>query len=173
MPRSAATILGLVLVADSIGLNTVRYPVVWEMVNPMRASETARPATTAPAEKPDGPAPAPVAMPLPPVKPIEVKPVAEVTDKIAVDSIVSTDAKPAGNRDVADDSAPMAAAEPDTQKPLVPVTPVANGSASGTASGAGIRRLPPITQDDSTPARREALQSLSSSIPVYPTTGIE
>ena len=39
MPRSAAAILGLTLVAFSIGFNTVRYPMVWEMIGPARASE--------------------------------------------------------------------------------------------------------------------------------------
>ena len=53
MPRSATTILGFVLVAFSIGFNTIRYPVVWEMVNPARANETAEPATVTPPVEPE------------------------------------------------------------------------------------------------------------------------
>ena len=41
MPRSAATIFGLALVAFSIGFNTVRYPIVWDMVGPASERERA------------------------------------------------------------------------------------------------------------------------------------
>jgi hypothetical protein len=37
MPRSAATIFGLVLVACSIGFNLWRYPIVWRMADPIVA----------------------------------------------------------------------------------------------------------------------------------------
>ena len=46
MPRPAATILGLVLVASSIGFNIWRYPIVWRMAGPMAAPAAATPAAT-------------------------------------------------------------------------------------------------------------------------------
>ena len=54
---------GLVLVASSIGFNTVRYPVVWEMVGPARANESAQPAAASQPEKPESPTTQP---PVPP-----------------------------------------------------------------------------------------------------------
>ena len=38
MPKTAATMTGLLLAACSIGFNTVRYPIVSEMVGPALAS---------------------------------------------------------------------------------------------------------------------------------------
>jgi hypothetical protein len=161
MPRSAATLLGLVLVALSIGFNTVRYPVVWEMVGPARASESAQPAAAKP-EQPESPAP-PQQPPSPPVKPIEVKPVAEAAEKIKAGGAASTEAK------TEDDAA---SAEPVARKPLVPVAPMISSNAPG--SGAGMRRLPPVESVDSNAAvSRDTAAVLNGSIPVYPTTGIE
>jgi pyruvate/2-oxoglutarate dehydrogenase complex dihydrolipoamide acyltransferase (E2) component len=78
MPRTAAAILGLTFVAFSIGFNTVQYPVVWEMVGPVPANESAQAAVVSPSEEPESlapavppqPAPEPEArMPLVPVTP--------------------------------------------------------------------------------------------------------
>jgi hypothetical protein len=163
MPRSAATMLGLMLVAISIGFNTVRYPVVWEMVGPVRASESVQSAVASPSEKPDSPP-----QPSQPADPIEGKPTPEVADKVVAGDSLSVEGSPAsGDRAVA--------SEAEARKPLVPVTPVisANALGFGAAGGAGIRRLPPVVQTDLGAANRVSAQSFGRAIPVYPTTGIE
>jgi hypothetical protein len=160
MPRSAATMLGLMLVALSIGFNTVRYPVVWEMVGPVRASDSVQSVAASPQDAPDHPSQ--------PADPIEVKPTPEVADKVALGDSPSVQGSRASS-DVA------VASEGNAQKPLVPVTPMisANASGFGAAGGAGICRLPPVVQADVSAAGRVPSQSVGRSIPVYPTTGIE
>ena len=165
MPRSAATILGLMLVAFSIGFNTVRYPVVWEMVSPARTSESAQPAAASRPAEPENPAPA--TPPSHTAKPIEVQPAPEVTGKIVIGNSQSAEAGPT--------SSDAATAELETRKPLVPVMPVSSPNALGdeAAGGAGIRRLPPVERADSNSANHHPTVSVDGSIPVYPTTGIE
>jgi hypothetical protein len=181
MPRFAATILGLVLVAFSIGFNTLRYPVVWEMVNPARASESAQPATVTQPEKPESPAPtppAPASPPSEPAKPIEVTPmpevkaVPEVTEKI-VDGNAQLGEGGTSDGDAAK-SEEAAEAELAARKPLVPVTAVSAPHVPGNEAvgGAGISRLPPVDRNDPNLANRNA-QLSGGSIPIYPTTGIE
>lgn len=172
MPRTAATILGLLLVALSIGFNTVRYPEVWEMVNPIRASETPPSAAASMPEKPSSappqlavPSPPPKPIEVKPPKPIEVKPTPAVAEKAAVEQPGVEQKKAAGNEPAADQ---------EVRKPLVPVTTVPAGSPdSGVADGAGIRRLPPVDPNNANLANRDPLQSANGSIPIYPTTGIE
>ena len=164
MPRSAAAILGLTLVAISIGFNTARYPVVWEMASPARAGQAA--AATIQPEKPESTAPLPQ-QPSRPAEPIGAKPVSEVADKIAVGNAVSAEAKPA--------TGGAAAVEPEAQKPLVPVMQISSAIAppSEAAGAAGIRRLPPVKRADSIAIDRNTAPSFNGPIPVYPTTGIE
>jgi hypothetical protein len=169
MPRSAATLLGLMLVACSIGFNTVRYPVVWEMVSPVQANQPLQPAAAPQPEKPEGPTAAqPEPPPAPSSKPIEVKPTAEFAQQIVVEHPASNKAKSA-NGDAE-------AAEQQGRKALVPVIPVSSSSGvpgSEAAGGVGIRRLPPVEQTGSNLANRDPARSFDNSIPVYPTTGIE
>ncbi len=185
MPRSAATILGLALVAFSIGFNTARYPIVWEMVSPTRASEKAQPSAPSPPEQPASRPPAPPQRPAPPRKaePIAVKPAPKppapkppapkVAKKSVVDDSRPTGAGPASGRAVANDKAAPAKAKP--QKRLVPVTQVtlANAPANEATGAAVIRRLPPVEPTDSSSANRQPAIFSGGSIPVYPTTGIE
>ena len=168
MPRSAATILAFLLVAGSIGFNTVRYPVVWEMVGPARAGESVQPAVASQPEKAEPPPQQPALPPSPAAKPIEVEPAAEMTGKIMEDHTVSGEAKSARDDDAA-------AADSQTQKPLVPVAAVnsAGTPRNEVVGGAGIRRLPPVTQADPIAASRDTAPASSGSIPVYPSTGIE
>lgn len=174
--------LGLVLVAFSIGFNTDRYPVVWEMVNPTRANETAQPATVTRPAEPECPAPAPPAPAAPPpepAKPIEVTPTPEVkaapdvTDKI-VDGNVQPGEGGASDSDAAAKTEEAVEAELAARKPLVPVTVVNSPSVAGNVAvgGAGISRLPPVDRNDPNLASRNA-QLSNGSIPIYPTTGIE
>jgi hypothetical protein len=182
MPRFAATILGLVLVAFSIGFNTVRYPVVWEMVNPARANETVQPATVTQPAEPESLAPAPpvpASPPPEPAKPIEVTPTPEVkaapevTDK-TVDGNTQVGEGGTSDGDAAAKSEEAVEAELAARKPLVPVTVVSTPSVPGdeAGGGAGISRLPPVDQNDPNLASRNA-QLSGGSIPIYPTTGIE
>jgi hypothetical protein len=146
------------------------------MACPVRANESAPPATTTPPLKPDSPpsppAPQLAKPPEQPAKPIEVKPVRETTDKIVIDDkqktegVTSNDAK-AGHKD--------AAVQPETQKSLVPIVPVSSSHDRGNevAGGAGIRRLPPVEATNQNAATRELTQTPNGSIPIYPTTGIE
>ena len=165
MPRSAATILGLVLVASSIGFNSVRYPVVWEMIGPARANESTQPAAASQAEKPDSPTTQPPAPPPgQPAKPIEMKPASEAAEQRAVQNGVAAKVVLAGGNDAA-------AAEPGVRKPLIPVTPVS--MAGRPADAAAIRRLPPVEQSGTNPVSAQGGDLSAGSIPVYPTTGIE
>jgi len=153
MPKSAATGLGLILVALSIGFNTARYPVVWEMVGPARACEAA------PSEPQSSQSEPPQAVEEP-VKPIEAAPV----DKARADEDAGMEAPPA----VAE--APTAThAEPMTRQPLVPVVAVMSARESA-IDGRSIRRLPPV---DLAGANDRAATVWDGSTPVYPTTGIE
>ena len=161
MPRTAATILGLTLVAFSIGFNTVRYPVVWEMVNPARASELAQPAATSQTQESDSLTP-----PSTPAKPIEVQPTPDPAPKTTADSAAPAEGKPSGS-----DSA---FADGETRTRLVPVTPLNLVGARADASASeGVRRLPPVAAGDADLANRDPARIFGGSIPVYPTTGIE
>jgi hypothetical protein len=162
----------LMLVAFSIGFNTVRYPVVWEMVNPARASESVQPAAASQPEKPESPTPAPP--PSNPAKPIAVQPAPEATDKTVIGNAQSAESNSASG-DAATASEEAAAAEREVRKPLVPVTPVSapNALRNEAAGGAGIRRLPPVARANANPVNRDPTRPFDGSIPVYPTTGIE
>lgn len=194
MPRSAATILGLALVAFSIGFNTVRYPVVWEMVSPARASEKVKPSAPSPPEEPASRPPAPPQRPAPPprkaepiaVKPAPKPPAAKPAPKVAAakpapkvakksraDDSRSTSSGPASDRAAANDKAAPAEVKP--QKPLVPVTQVspANAPVSEATSAAVLHRLPPVEPTDANSASPQPAVFSGGSIPVYPATGIE
>lgn len=174
MPKAATIILGLVLVAVSIGFNTVRYPVVWEMIDPARASGLAQSAVASQprqtASLPTLPERAPP-LQLEPAKPIAMNLEAKVAGKNASDRKPSIEA----SRKVADtmtgDKAP-AASGPESRKLLVPVTP-ASAVGNEAVGGAGIRRLPPVVKNEADAANGRLRLSFDGSIPVYPTTGIE
>jgi hypothetical protein len=56
MPRIGATLAALVLIACSIAVNVSRYPVVWEMTNPVaQSAPSGQTAQSEPAANPDGP----------------------------------------------------------------------------------------------------------------------
>ncbi len=174
MPRSAAAILGLALVALSIGFNTVRYPMVWDMVGPARATEKEVSSSPRPKE-PASHSPAPPSRKAPPprtAEPIAVKP-APVAAKKSVEKPRPSAAKPDGGT-AAQDKKP-AAAEPKPEKQLVPVTQVslASAPANGATIGTVIRRLPPVEPTDPNAANRANTLPAGGTIPVYPTTGIE
>lgn len=161
MQRTAAVMLGVALVALSIGVNTARYPVVWEMVRPMGASEATEATGTADAAK--GTAAAmegqPASESLESPRPIELPSATQggTDGGVHVAAGLSLSGTDAGNPGSG-------------QKALVPVLPVglSMSSSDGTAES-GIRRLPPVTSGWANPSA----ESYGNSIPVYPTTGIE
>ncbi len=154
MAKTMATIFGLVLAVVSIGLNTARYPIVWQMVEPELASKTND--ETPPATSPEQSAtPAlPVATP-------------EATDRFANVDLQPEETAPTIEYDPSptDDLPAM-------EEPLAPVyfAGLSDGQQSGTVAGETVRRLPPVVRSGPIPA---GSWSNSGPIPVYPSTGIE
>ncbi len=164
MAKTMATIFGLVLVAVSIGLNTARYPIVWQMAEPALASKTSdeSPPTASP-EQPATQAPH-VATP-------------EATDLFTKDDPQPEETTPAIEYDVSPtDDLPVTegptAASPVMEEPLTPVyfAGLSGGEGSGMVAREAVRRLPPVVWSDPIQA---GSWSNSGSIPVYPSTGIE
>ena len=155
MLRTAATLLGLAVVALSIGFNTMRYPLVWEMAGSARTSEAAQSVAAVPSERPENPVPGqpPQLVPAPSAGRLEVKPIPEATDRIAVDKSSGAEANALPDPHLADEAA---TAVPDTQKPLVPVVAASLSAASrgGMVLSPGVRRLPPVESANSDPASR-------------------
>ncbi len=200
MPKTAATMSGLVLAACSIGFNTIRYPIVSEMVGPALASapscgagvppalgecrrdactttsgEPLQPAPAAPPAQPESPSPASVppnsAPANPPAAQAEVQPVPDVAGEIADPAPPSAD--PAGRAAAAGDDG-VAAASTSPEKPLVPVSPAAvSGPAAAGDPGGAIRRLPPVDRNPPAPTGGRDWLPVRGSIPVYPSTGIK
>jgi hypothetical protein len=159
MPRPVAILLGLMLAALSIGFNTVRYPMIWEMVGPVKATEPTQPKAMPQAEKPENPQSLSQQ-----AEPIKVKPMPEVGNQVVANHAVLATEKPAST---------VKATNPwDTQRPLVPVLAVGLSNATGIKSAGGevIRRLPPVAAGVVNPSSK---QIPNGSIPIYPTTGIE
>jgi hypothetical protein len=156
MPRPAAVLLGLTLAAFSIGFNTARYPLVWEMVGPAKASESTQSAMISQAEKPED-----LPQPTTRAEPMEVKPAPVVAEQVvAPEKAGPVPAKPS---DVV--------AAPDRQETDLSLEPISTAQASTAATdgGVGIRRLPTVETSGMAPIRGEIIYG---TIPVYPTTGI-
>ena len=163
MLRAAATLFGCAIVAFSIGFNTKRYPVVWEMTAPVRANESAHPAIASPSVESERHAsPEPTA----PVVHSDIKPIPDVAER-AEDAQVKAPPRPTP---AADTTAPTLTSE--THTPLVPVTPVSlpATSADKTAWAPGVQRLPTIERSDST--RLVRAPASDGPLPRYPSTGI-
>jgi len=188
MPRSAATIFGLALAAISIGFNTVRYPLVWEMIGPARAGEkvlsSAPSALAEPASHPPTPPPRAAPPPRPALPPRKAEPIAVKPAPVVAQKSVAKKPQPAApgpeSGQAAADKKPaaspkVAAAEPKPQKRLVPVTQVSRSNAPADTATVGtvIRRLPPVEPVDPNATNGNAAPTPDGSIPVYPTTGIE
>ena len=150
MSRTAAAILGLTLVALSIGFNTVRYPAVWDMSGPAQASESAPAVAASPSKTTEGPAPA-----LPP-------------PSAASPSLAADHSAPAESPSNADSTAHAGSfGAPEARRPLVPVSAL-----GGTELAAGVRRLPPVDRAYSDRTDRSPGNIFGGPIPVYPRTGI-
>lgn len=199
MPRTAATIVGLVLVACSIGFNTSRYPIVWRMTGPsaVTASEpAAAPPTTPASDKPTEPAkPAEPVKPVEPVKPIEpVKPVEPIKEKpVAPVPPAKEEAKLSPDAKDKKDATAKPSPKPQADQPKVdqpkakrfslvstqsdkPLTPVPRVISVERMLGepdpaASVCRLPPVDPNVPSPAR-DTSPLPGGAIPIYPRTGI-
>ena len=171
MPRSAATIFGLALAACSIGFNTVRYPMVWEMIGPARVGERALSSVPSPPAEPASHPPTPPPRAAPPSRPApsprKAEPIAVKPAPVVAQKSVAKQPQPAAagpkNDQAAAGPKPAAtkqvAAAPKPQKQLVPVTQVSlpNAPADAATIGTVIRRLPPVDPaDPNTTARQRS-----------------
>jgi hypothetical protein len=177
MPKTAATMTGLLLAACSIGFNTIRYPIVSEMVGPALAyapsGEPLPPAPAAPPMQPEPPSPASApsnsAAGNPPAAQAEVQPVPDVAGAIADAALPAAELADSAAA-ARDDGAATASTSP--EKPLAPVSLAAvSGPAAAADPSGAVRRLPPV--DLSPPAAGRDWQPTGGSIPVYPSTGIK
>jgi hypothetical protein len=176
MPKTAATMIGLLLAACSIGLNMIRYPIVSEMVGPAMAvaplGESSPPSPTAPpahAEPPPSDHVSPHAAACPPAAAVDVRPVPDVAGVIAdpappVANQVGRSSRAAGDG--------AAAVPPSMEKPLAPVDPAAiSGGPANAERGGAVRRLPPV-DGGPPPAFSRDRQWTGGPIPIYPSTGL-
>ena len=159
MPKTAAAVLGFALVTGSIGFNTVRYPVVWQMVgsvNPSQPATESNPAVAAPqsiASEPTAPeSPAPAAMRMSEPAPIatpdnDAEPVETKEETTTPESKPSPEATPAS--DPADKPTPA---------------PHADAGTDGTAPPPSAATTAP--QDDPEPAAEEPRKPLVPVLPV-------
>jgi len=174
MPRSAATIIGLALVAVSIGFNIWRYPIVWRMISPVAAPAAPRAPAAVEASHPSAAASAVQPIKLPPAQPQPATP-----QPATPPLMLATQGEPKPVRGPASDAAPAAAerglpASTSLEKPLVPVPRMAAvAKPIGTAdAAAAVRRLPPV--DPNVPTMSGSYASgRSDAIPIYPSTGIQ
>ena len=183
MPRPAATIFGIALVAFSIGFNMWRYPIAWQLAAPAAAPAVAvesphRPAAN-PSPKPAEPPRADAARAMQ----TEAKPVTEAATKATDDSPRLGMIAPIAASAVAERHWPASA---NLERPMVPISKMA---ATGTVPifvsakmglspstpgvAAAVRRLPPVDPYVPSPAAGYASASANGAIPIYPSTGIE
>ena len=171
VPRFAALLASLLLIAGSIGVNIARYPVVWEMVDGLEASAAgARPQTVEAAEAISG---------------RQCPPDGGPTDSIPV-TLPGEKAAPQPNRPREAVAVEQPTAIPDSPpprdlaglRPLVPVTwpaveqnpPDPKGAPS--AADGQVLRLPPL--DRASPRPLAAIRAPGDrSLPLsYPSTGL-
>jgi len=152
----------MVLVALSIGFNTVRWPIVEPVVG--RAEKSALPGeSAAPPVVPEQPAnpPAAQAADLTPAAPA-VKPLPDLNKTVGDDPPASPSEPPVDAPSIRQ------------QAPLVPVPRVHTSAApaAGIEYDGTVRRLPPIDPSEP-PVVTGNRPSPDGAIPVYPNTGIE
>ena len=178
VPKFAATMASLLLIASAIGVNIARYPIVWQMVgrldDPQQAVVSSQPATqTVAPTTPPAPAEA-IAMPTPSPTPEKSAQTVGFTQTVATTPVPSLPVKPtepaapAGlNSDVGTNNG-----EPTGHivgvRPMTPVVPADTASMS-TASDTGVRRLPPA--DQVTATATDLMSSADDDAPAsYPST---
>jgi hypothetical protein len=177
MPRPAAALLGIALIAVSIGFNMTQYPKVWEMVGPAPAGGSASSLSALSSDVPPGKAIAPLPTSFAAVPPRDAAEQAPTTPANAGMEKTQTEKTATGQ-----DQRPIAAVPPsvETENPSkaekMPLTPVSFPSASAApannfAADSGIRRLPPVDQITPNPNGSGIPRRSDGSIPIYPSTG--
>ena len=147
VPRLAATLASLLLIASSIGVNIARYPQVGQTADTGQPADAAQPAPPVPAAQPASLVERTNPDPLP----------ARETKIEPAKSPVLPAVAPAKNTHVAapvdpHPAAKMAPAQPEpvvtilNVRPLVPIAslPIATGGAEPLAGSDEVRRLPPV-----------------------------
>jgi hypothetical protein len=163
MPKTLPAILAAAVIAFSIGFNTARYPIVWEMVG----ASAHLPEESGGAETAAAPQPAKAD---------------ELTASIPSDhSDLIQSAEAPGPAAVMSDQAVAVKTEPagvESSAAFVPLVPVPgylftdNGIQDG-GPYPGVRRLPPVYEAAPIPAGRYAAEYPQSPVTIYPSTGIE
>lgn len=166
MPKAVTAMLGLVLVAISIGFNTARYPIIWEMVGAAGVNSSPGPTKSPVSEEVERPTSSP-----PPVVSVPSPSDAVVTPAAPRIGDRAADAAPASLKPVNTDG--TAAAESEPSQSLTPVLAADVLAGGNGLIGSGVRRLPPVQNDAATAAAQTAGQLTYGVIPVYPTTGID
>ena len=163
MPKTLPAIVAVAVIAFSIGFNTARYPIVWEMVG-------------ASAHLPEGPGGFETATTPQPAKTDELT-ASIPSDNPALIRSAETQVPAA----VYSDQAVAVKTEPagvESSPRFVPLVPVPsylfndNGLQDG-GQYPGVRRLPPVYESAPIPAGRYAAEYPQSPVTIYPSTGIE
>jgi hypothetical protein len=178
MPSSAATFFGLVLIALSIGFNTMRWPIVGQMVGPAAEAAPLGETASSPATPPEQPAKPPAAEPASPAQPAPAAAAAAVIPVPDVERAAAADLLPAQTEPPAEAaSAPSANPPPaptTQERRLVPVPRLRDSSASaaGRPYDGTVRRLPPVDPNELPPLAGNRPPA-DGATPIYPSTGIE
>jgi hypothetical protein len=190
MPRILPTFAAIAIVGVCIAFNTMRYPIVWEMVGPnvqvssseknapaAEASSSAKAASSSFAAQNNPPTPNLPADSEPPslVKESE-KPAfpQAIPISLPIEEHAAGNAKQAGEKVDKPENHNAPAADENLVEPPRRLVPVARDAISAEAPGTRqdeIRRLPPVEAEVAFPADRYASEYPRGAIPIYPSTG--
>jgi hypothetical protein len=190
MPRILPTFAAVIIVGVCIAINTMRYPIVWQMVGPtaqVSLSEKVAPAAEVPApakavasstaaEKPPETPSVPPKTDSPWTGEEREKPAlpAAVPIALAPEEVASVDVK----RNVEKAAKPETDKVPPSEENLVEpprrLVPVASDPFSAGAPlprAEEIGRLPPVEAEVAFPAERYTAEYTQAGVPIYPSTG--
>jgi hypothetical protein len=186
MPRILPTIAAVIVVGICIAVNTMRYPIVWQMVGPNArtavpenialSADTARPASAESPTLAGGESVKPLAGLDPPTNKESDKaslgPAVPIALRQEEAAPVETNEKdPAAEKAETDNSSD---AEKDLIEPSRPLVPVASDPifvGAALPQGEEIRRLPPVEMEVAFPADRYTAEYPPATVPIYPSTG--
>ena len=164
MPKPAITLLGLMLAAVSIGWNTWRYPVVWQMVDSRTPSVSAgesAPAATEPSAKSTEPS----------AKPTEPSEKSASKAKAALPAAIAsaTPLPDVPKKIIPDRAAATLEVSPASAVGERQLRPISAIPSSGGDAAAVLQRLPPV--DPNEPPPSFDLRTADGGTIVYPSTG--
>ncbi len=171
MPKILPALGVVAIIAFSIGFNTLRFPIVWEMVGP----SAHLPEDTNIAERAAGSESAPASQSAQPAEPIASAPRENTVLTSSADVpgglLVSTENTLPGTQ-AFQAQAGLAESARQTAK-LVPVpSNLFIGNGTPPPEQYRVERLPPVYQSVAIPAGRYAAEYPQSPIPIYPSTGL-